>query len=153
MHRESGSVRHLVESQETLAELFRDRGYRTVCISANSFVSETVGLTQGCEVIRPGKRNLRGDEVLEFLESSLGPGAPLFVFLNLYEAHDPWQEIPKGVGWVPERDLPENDFAQRWAFVRGELEGLSQTDPAEERSHDIHHSTGFRRRTTPPTPS
>ena len=123
VYRESGSVRHLEESRETLAELFRDRGYRTVCISANSFVSETVGLTQGCEVIRPGQRNLRGEEVLEFLESSLGEaGDPVFVFLNLYEAHDPWQEIPKGVGWVRKRDLPENDFAQRWAFVRGELE-------------------------------
>ncbi len=121
--RDGESVRPLTADQVTLAERFQQRGYRTVCISANSLVSETVGLTQGCDVVRPGQRNLSGDEVLSFLDAAVTEAGdqPLFVFLNLYQAHDPWQPVPGDVGWVPARDLPDNDFGTRWAYVRGEL--------------------------------
>jgi hypothetical protein len=110
---------------ETLAEKYQARGYDTLCISANSFVSDVTGLTQGCDFVRPGRRNLTGSEVIQTLKEQIAGRIPgergLFVFLNFYEAHDPWQPIPKGVEWVEERQLPQEDASKRWAFVRGEM--------------------------------
>ncbi|MEE2750162.1 MAG: sulfatase-like hydrolase/transferase [Myxococcota bacterium] len=125
-HRDGESVLPLSAEANTLAERFSSQGYDTVCISANSFVSEVSGLTQGCDFVRQGGRNLTGGEVVQTLRDVLAervPGEkPLYVFLNFYDAHTPWQPIPKGVGWVGARALPENDAALRWSFMRGEME-------------------------------
>jgi len=124
-HRDGESVLPLSADAETLAERFSSQGYDTVCISANSFVSEVAGLTQGCDFVRKGRRNLAGAEVVqtlrEVLENRTPVEKPLFVFLNFYDAHTPWQPIPEGVGWLGARPLPENDAALRWSFMRGEM--------------------------------
>lgn len=130
-HRVGETVRPLGEEWETLAEKYRARGYDTLCISANSFVSDVTGLTQGCDYVRPGRRNLTGTEVVQALKEQVASRTPgergLFVFLNFYEAHDPWQPIPSGMGWVEARGLPEEDATKRWAFVRGEMNGAEST--------------------------
>ncbi|HJO22674.1 MAG: sulfatase-like hydrolase/transferase [Myxococcota bacterium] len=124
-HRRGESILPLASEWETLAERFSGRGYDTVCISANSFVSEGSGLTQGCDFIRKGLRKLRGDEVVsqlgEVLEGRTHTDRPLFVFLNFYEAHTPWQPVPAGVEWLESRELLENDTAKRWDFVLGKM--------------------------------
>ena len=124
-HRVGETVRPLDAQWETLAEKYQARGYDTLCISANSFVSDVTGLTQGCDFVRPGRRNLTGTEVVQILQEQIAGRTPgergLFVFLNFYEAHDPWQPVPKGVEWVKARQLPQDDASKRWAFVRGEM--------------------------------
>ncbi len=124
-HRDGESVLPLPAAANTLAERFSSRGYDTVCISANSFVSEVSGLTQGCDFVRKGRRNLSGSEVVQSLKEVLGARTPsekpLFVFLNFYDAHTPWQPIPEGVEWLDARALPENDATLRWSFMRGEM--------------------------------
>lgn len=111
---------HLSEGPETLAERFDRRGYRTVGLSANAWVSGGTGLDRGFEDFRflgddglasqlllalatRRPQDLGGqaiaDAAIEAIEAAHQADEPLFLFANLLEAHEPLGTLPE-----PERD-------------------------------------------------
>ncbi|MCB9673646.1 MAG: sulfatase [Alphaproteobacteria bacterium] len=107
---------HLREDVETLAEAFDRRGYRTVGLSANAWVSGGTGLDRGFEdfrflgddglasqlllplvVRRPKDLGGRAiaDAAVRAAAEAHAAGEPLFLFVNLLEAHEPLGTLPK----------------------------------------------------------
>jgi hypothetical protein len=92
----------------TLAETMRGRGYQTAGVAGNSVLTESSGLSRGFESWQapvPGDGPWFGDRLLPRLRETLRradrSGRPLFLFVNIMDAHDPWPDVPADVGWVP----------------------------------------------------
>ena len=100
----------LSEELPTLAEQFQQRGYQTVMVSANPVVSEIAGLARGFDVhtSSPAFERFRGAELVAEVRHALrrqtAPDKPLFLFVNLTEAHDPLEAVPAGHAFLPPRD-------------------------------------------------
>ena len=124
-------ARKLNEDLPTLAEAMGDRGYQTVALSANPVVSKEMGLLRGFDrthVAKDWGDMMDGDlvPVLEgMLQKEVNPGRPLFLFVNIADAHQPLLPVPSGVGWVKARPrlkygkLSEKDEWRR--FVEGRM--------------------------------
>jgi len=137
-------VRPLAPRFETLAEAFRKRGYATALVSGNPVVSRSAetGLSRGFDIVRETDKfgALYGDDLVGALEDALDDaamtGKPLFLFVNISDAHHPWLPVPDGVAWVAPR--PGLDNRPRLAdtpyprFLRGQL-------GAEERAALVGH--------------
>jgi hypothetical protein len=114
----------------TVAERFRDAGYQTLAVTGNMIVTPGSGLLQGFDhVAVPSEAyELRGNKHLERMKAELAkldPTRPLFLFLNFYDAHDPYPPIPERVPWLPQQPLinlhpnqhdPENPY---FKFIKG----------------------------------
>ena len=122
-----------------LSEMMSDKGYQTVMVSANPTLSKRSGLQRGFEYVRAAKNltDLRGEKTVRAVNKllkNLSPREPLFLFVNLIDAHDPYPAIPSNVGWVPER--PELPFdvhratldAPYHRFIKGEMEDKEAED-------------------------
>jgi arylsulfatase A-like enzyme len=100
-------------SQEavTLAEILKERGYRTAAFVTNGNVAKSFGLGQGFETYQllPGKHNSAAEvnvEAAEWLDGRR-TDAPFFLYLHTVEPHGPYS--------------PPAPFRQRFAAgVRGE---------------------------------
>ncbi|MCB9744201.1 MAG: sulfatase-like hydrolase/transferase [Alphaproteobacteria bacterium] len=98
-----------LDPARSLAGQMADRGYQTVSLSGNPLVTNSTGLALGFERSfgsgasgRLLDDSLRA-ELQRVLAEELDPERPLFLFLNLFEAHDDWPAIPEGLGWLPAR--------------------------------------------------
>lgn len=120
----------LPDETETLAERFEARGYATALVAGNPLVGRVGNLAQGFEQVHAGRRRatLTGPWLVPALRDVLAKrdaSKPLFLVVNLFDAHDPWPTIPPGVGWVPERPLlefpPEDEGSDYVKFHRGTL--------------------------------
>jgi len=130
-------VSPLAPSFTTLAEQFRDQGYATVGLSANPVVSETAGLGQGFDAFQSGPvGKLRRGGAARRLKNMLPTdGRPVFTFVNLFDAHDPYPAVPEGLDWAPAQPkMPlhvhtgsEDESRPERRFLRGEM---SQEDAA-----------------------
>lgn len=95
-------LRPLDGALPTLAEQMTVGGYQAVGVSANRVLRAETGLQRGFAsfetaplaggwtdegIVAPLRRALRG------LDDTQGP---LFLFVNLFEAHDPWPEVAAG---------------------------------------------------------
>lgn len=123
-------VRPLDDGFVTLAERFEAAGYQTLAVSANMIITPPTGLLQGFSHIATAEESyaLRGDKFFRRVEAELAKldkTRPLFLFLNLYDAHDPYPPIPKGVRWVPHQPIenlypnqhdPNHDYVK---FIKG----------------------------------
>ncbi len=104
------TIRPLPETLSTLAEQMAAAGYQTAGISGNPVLVAASGLTQGFESWRVAQSFRRwSDEALvrqvrEALRELDRNGRPLFLFVNIADAHDPWQPVPDGLDWIPQRD-------------------------------------------------
>ena len=95
----------------TLAEQLRGQGYQTVAVVENPVVSAASGLLRGFDhVVRAeGWLELEEDDgtytaVRDLVRRELDPSAPLFLFLNLASAHQPWPAIEEDrPRFLPER--------------------------------------------------
>ncbi len=103
-------TRPLDSGETTLADTFGARGYQTVLFAANPVVGKSTGLAQGFRHVRVAKKmGLMEWPVLveglsEVLRTRLDPkGGPLFLTVNLAEAHRAWEAIPPGHAWLPSR--------------------------------------------------
>jgi hypothetical protein len=120
------SVRPLADEAVTLAEVYRDRGYQTVALVANLIVTPASGLLQGFDTTRltPSSYGLRGaklERAAAEVVDSLDPTRPLFLFVNLYDAHDPYPEVPAGHPFLPAQPrvhLHPNDPDPAQDYVR-----------------------------------
>lgn len=116
-----------------LSEAMADRGYQTVMVSANPTLSAASGLDRGFQHVTVAKtlRELRGDEtpraVRKLLKAEADLDKPLFLFVNVLDAHDPYPRVPDDAGWLPAQDpvdFPVFDVGQDseyHRYVRGEL--------------------------------
>ena len=131
---ESDSMGHTFGADmPVLAEVMAEQGYQTVMFSANPTLSEESGLQRGFEFVRVANnlRELRGNEVpktiRKIVSDRIDPNKPLFLFVNLLDAHDPYPPVPDGVGWVPKQDrvdidvFEENQNDKYHQYVRGEM--------------------------------
>jgi len=108
------------DSAITLAEVLRDRGYRTGAFVSNAFLGHDLGFSQGFQVFDDSAAKNRGraaPEVLEpagqWLDSALGSRHPFFLYIHLMDVHGPY-------------DSPEGDFyAVRESRGLGEDRNLS----------------------------
>jgi hypothetical protein len=132
----------------TLAEKMRERGYQTAGVAGNSVLTESSGLARGFETWHapvPGDGPWFGDRLLPRLRETLrradGSGKPLFLFVNIMEAHDPWPDVPAGLGWVPPTQglayfrSPRPDPWER--YVTGQL-GAAEADTFRTRITDLY---------------
>jgi arylsulfatase A-like enzyme len=88
------------EDLPTLAGRFAEAGYDTVSIAANGWLRPELGLTRGFADARRLKTDARVvDAALELLSEPREK--PLFLFINLFEPHGPFNVT--GAPWVQER--------------------------------------------------
>lgn len=127
----AGSGFKLPEDQPTLASILRERGYRTAAIQSSFPVSAYFGFDRHFDVFeqmagemmvdeRAGKTiwdgaslQRRSDEstelVLDFLERSGEEEDPFFLWLHLWDPHDPWLKPPPS--YLSHLDLPEGHMS------------------------------------------
>jgi hypothetical protein len=124
------TARPLDTSFKTLAETYADRGYQTVAISANSIVNDASGLLQGFQhrdISTNGlTMRMRGlGSTLRTRLEALDPDKPVFMFINIYDAHDPYPQVPDDLDWIPGQPRtpldaythdPDNPY---YAFIKG----------------------------------
>ncbi|MCB9680150.1 MAG: sulfatase-like hydrolase/transferase [Alphaproteobacteria bacterium] len=132
---ESDSMGHTYEATTpVLSEIMRDQGYQSLMVAANPTLSEKSGLQRGFEFVAIGNglQGMRGDDVArtvkKVLEKKADPDKPLFLFVNILDAHDPYPEVPRGMDWVPPQPELEFDVFEKnqnsvyHKFIRHELE-------------------------------
>jgi arylsulfatase A-like enzyme len=125
-------ARPLDSALPTLAERLAARGYQTVAVSGNPLVSPASGLTRGFDVVHHALNfgSLYGADFVERLGEVLAqvdPERPLFLFLNIADAHRPWFGIPEGMDWLPPRrrlsfpQKPGRPNRDRRRYVTGQI--------------------------------
>lgn len=118
-------VRPLDKATPTLAEDFRARGYTALSLSGNPVIGRATGLVRGFHRWRAGRRfgEIYGrtftDELGVMLDGHAPVDKPLFLFLNIADAHQPWGRVPSSAGWVPAQPAThphmEDVFQQKWS--------------------------------------
>lgn len=124
-------VRPLTGNLPTLAEKM-SKDYRTVLVSGNPVVSRwsATGLHRGFDVIRESRAfgDTYGIDLVASLEDALdeaGEEEPLFIFVNIADAHHPWRAVPDGKAWPRARPaldnrprIPDNPYPR---FLSGQM--------------------------------
>ncbi|MCH9651950.1 MAG: sulfatase-like hydrolase/transferase [Deltaproteobacteria bacterium] len=98
----------LGEEETTLAERFRDAGYRTGLFSNNPWVNTKYGLGQGFEVAAEASPEQEGDRYFDDAErlheaalswvSTLAPEDSVFLYVHVLHPHNPYRPPPPLVG-------------------------------------------------------
>jgi arylsulfatase A-like enzyme len=100
-------VRPLGPDAPTLAEDFASAGYQTLLISGNPVLGEASGLTRGFDRAKAAKHfgGMLGEDLIRPLRRALrrktDPTRPLFLVLNVADAHQPWHAVPSYIEWAP----------------------------------------------------
>jgi arylsulfatase A-like enzyme len=122
---QDGVIR-LSDSIRTVAELLKERGFRTAGYTDGGYVSAIYGFERGFDEFRDDFR--RWPDVVaagtEFL-GSVGPEEPFFLFLHTYEIHDPYRppEKYKRMFLAPGQEPPFEPLAKNLVRVnRGEIQ-------------------------------
>ena len=96
---------------ETLAELYAERGYQTAFLSANPVFSKAAGgFWQGFDTVVGAKglsNPLRDDTFNDHIGRLLDRQSnrkPLFLVVNIFDAHDPYPAVPGGLDWATPAD-------------------------------------------------
>lgn len=125
--------RPLSEEPPTLAEIMAEKGYQTALVSANAVLKEPSGLLRGFDKTRvsgPGdklggkKTPLAVRQVISELDSS----KPLFLFVNIFDAHDPYPPVPADHDFLPEQEEislhahEKDDENPYFRFIKGTMD-------------------------------
>lgn len=106
----------------TLAERFSARGYRTISVSQNPLLVETYGVARGFDSVDAGAffGDMKASELLQTVRRRLPwTSRPTFLFVNIAEAHGPYDAIPPGVdGFAPESGVDVFDGGEGSLFGR-----------------------------------
>ena len=93
----------LPASADTIAEIFRGNGYATVSFSALPFTGQASNMHQGFQEVHEGTSLVytprEGKNAREFVDRALpwlerNRELPFFMFLHLFDAHDPFEPRP-----------------------------------------------------------
>jgi hypothetical protein len=138
----SARSRKLDEALPMLGEHLLEQGYQTRLLSSNPVVSGKLGLRRGFEKGRTASRwgNLFGNKYVRALTKLMGTfegDKPSFLFLNIADAHRPWQAVPEGLDWVPRTPHTEHSgkssAQSSWRrFIEGRMEPV-EAEPYLER--------------------
>ncbi len=93
-HRAGVSVDKLPSNIATLAQILRGEGYYTAGVSGGPLTAHRFGLGQGFHQYRdPDRSETRGDRMTDLAEEVLDEwdDRPVFLFLNYFDAHGPYQ--------------------------------------------------------------
>ncbi len=104
-HGAGGFANSLGDGFSTMAELYKQAGYRTGAVVANHVVSSRFGFAQGFDVWNDGEQKLYGFSAREAVERALhfvdaGP-QPFFLYVHTLEPHVPYE--PTDASWAPFR--------------------------------------------------
>ena len=122
----------LPTDRDTLAGQLAERGYHTVMLSANMVLAKPDFLGAGFrerhlpKVFNKWKGAALGKK-LESILAEVSEDEPLFLYVNILDAHAPYPAIPKGVGWVePQGPVQHRMFSRNKdnpfnRFVAGEM--------------------------------
>ncbi len=104
-HGAGGFNNSLGEGFGTMAELFKQGGYRTGAVVANHVVGSRFGFAQGFDVWNDGEKKLYGFSAREAVERALhfvdaGP-QPFLLYVHTLEPHVPYE--PTDESWAPFR--------------------------------------------------
>jgi len=142
----------LPERFETLAEHYADEGYQTLFVSGNPvFAKPAGGFWQGFDEVISAKGlvgPLRKDfpVLLGDALSRRDNSKPLFLVVNIFDAHDPYPAIPASVGLLPPQPKlnlhphtadPNNPY---YAFVTGRMEEDKQPGWIERVTNAYDHA-------------
>lgn len=139
-------IRRLHDDETTLAESFQGQGYQTYLLSGDPEITEESGLIQGFGVHRVavdwGK--LQGDRFPGVFEKMLARGdhsKPLFMAVNIADAHRPWDKVPEGLEWLPKTDGvgfekvdPEGNYQR---YIKGDMTA-PEVKAFEESSNNLY---------------
>ena len=122
-HRAQWGSFSLAESHLTLAEILRSRGFCTVGLSANPFVSESTGFGQGFDVFKNFDR-VPSPAILGAAEGVFDRAAAtgcdrVFLFINLMDTHIPYNFQPHAEAFGVS-DPPIRDSGDKWAVSSGQ---------------------------------
>ena len=147
------TIRPLPESIDTLAELMRRRGFQSLGISGNPVLVPASGLTGGFDAwdVAPRFGPYYGEALVERVRQMLRRARsdlPLFLFVNIADAHDPWPGVPEGVAWVAPRTDGLGYFTSEepgdWeAYVTGSM-SEPEADAFRRRITDLYDYALFR---------
>ncbi len=137
-------VRPLRDDLETLAEHFVGAGYTSLALSGNPVLTRSTGLVRGFTWWRSARAfgRLYGDDYIDALDKMLDQQAPvdkpLFLFLNIADAHQPWSPVPADVGWVPARGRKHPRMAD---VFQGRIPGAELADHFAGINDSYDHAT------------
>lgn len=136
------SIRPLPEGPETLAEHLVAEGHQALGLSGNPVLAEVSGLHRGFARFEtaPQFGPWYGEGLLRPLRELLrtaDPERPLFLFVNIADAHDPWTPVPADSPVAPQVDEglyyftidPQSQEIEggTWArYVKGEMSRAEQ---------------------------
>jgi hypothetical protein len=97
-------VRSLGTELPTLAEQLRAQGYQTAAVTANPMLP-AAQLLRGFETVDAATSEFDDapallDRLRDVLRFRVVPDKPLFLFVNVGDAHDPWEGVPPGLPWA-----------------------------------------------------
>ncbi|MCB9681543.1 MAG: sulfatase-like hydrolase/transferase [Alphaproteobacteria bacterium] len=125
----------LSDGVSTLAEVMAARGYQTLLLSGNPLLKKASGLTEGFHRVKVAPAlvsPLRDEGMAQLLRYELAQvdaTRPVFLVVDIFDAHEPYPPIPDGLGWVSAQeavvfgsalDTPDPTYAR---FAAGDLKG------------------------------
>ncbi len=126
-HRAQWDHRELSEDRLTLADVLSAEGFETVALSANTFVSAPNGLLQGFEYhyVDGDEKSARTGRILPLARvavlQAVRERRRLFLFINLLEAHIPYDSAKYGARFGAPDGSPVKDARTKWAVSAGEI--------------------------------
>ncbi|MCB9681315.1 MAG: sulfatase-like hydrolase/transferase [Alphaproteobacteria bacterium] len=117
----------------TLADRMAAKGYDTVLVTANPVLTRARGLDKGYRIVRSAeeidewRREVVVDEVRTALQDA-DLDKPLFLTVNIMDAHDPYPAVPDGLDWVQKRKAMDFKVKDRdhehpyHRFLKGEMD-------------------------------
>ena len=118
---------HAPDRLALLAEDLAAAGYQTLGMSENPWIHDTFNMTQGFEAFESVRRVGRGQgfrAVLDGLLEQRDPARPLFLFVNVMDAHGPYQYRAREPFVPPETSQKAANaavMAYRVAFCRHDV--------------------------------
>ena len=127
-HGARGLFSYLAPGNETLAEILKQRGYRTWAIVSNLFLQPGKGFEQGFDSYSNPRSRFDGDSAREITDEALSrlhslPEGPFFLWVHYLEPH--WTYAPRAEfarrfepDYVPSERIKELDSGK---FQKGEI--------------------------------
>lgn len=148
------TIRPLGASFPTLAERLGDRGYQTLGVVGNPVLVEASGLARGFDYWAATSRFgfWYGEDLVGQVRSALRTAArssePLFLFVNIADAHDPWPRVDDGFDWIAARQDRIHYFTSEdpgiWeSYVNGEMSD-GESAAFRERITDLYDFALYR---------
>jgi hypothetical protein len=115
----------LDEAHLTLAEILGAEGFRTIALSSNAFISPEFGFGQGFEVYRriESAPERRTEEILKvapgIVDEAVRSGGRMFLFVNLMDAHIPFNAARHGGAFGVTDDRAVGDHGLKWRINAG----------------------------------